>query len=52
MTIDRELILQKTLSLHDLYYGTDHCDRKYVQVCPRFQALIVEAGDKLRKDQA
>lgn len=40
----RDALLAATLRLHDLRYGMGHCDRKYVQVCPRFQELIWEAG--------
>jgi hypothetical protein len=40
----RDALLAETLRLHDLHYGTGHCDRKYVQVCSRFQALLFEAG--------
>lgn len=42
--IDREAILAETLRLHDQQHGERHCDRKYVQVCPAFQSLILAAG--------
>jgi hypothetical protein len=45
----REGILAETLMLHDLRHGNAHCDRKYVQVCRQFQALIFEAGERVRR---
>jgi hypothetical protein len=44
----REGILAEALRLHDLRYGNQHCDRKYVQVCTRFQEVLFEAGRNLR----
>lgn len=46
--VTREGILSEAQRLHDLRYGTDHCDRKYVQVCSQFQSLLFEAGQNLR----
>lgn len=46
--VTREGILREAQRLHDLRYGTDHCDRKYVQVCTRFQEALFEAGQNLR----
>lgn len=46
---DREAVLTETLKLHDLYYGNQHCDRKYVQVCSKFQGLLFEAAKNLRE---
>lgn len=46
--VTREGILAETQRLHDLRYGIGHCDRKYVQVCAQFQAVLFEAGQNLR----
>jgi hypothetical protein len=51
MPLTREQIMAETLRLHDLYYGTDHCDRKYVDVCTKYQGCIFEAGNRLREKE-
>lgn len=50
--VTREGILLEAQRLHDLRYGTAHCDRKYVQVCSRFQEVLFEAGQNLRNPPA
>lgn len=50
--VTREGILLEAQRLHDLRYGTGHCDRKYVQVCPRLQEALFEAGVNLRTPPA
>jgi hypothetical protein len=46
--VTREGILLEAQRLHDLRYGVAHCDRKYVQVCSRFQEALFEAGQNVR----
>lgn len=46
--VTRDAVLAEAIRLHDLHYGNAHCDRKYVQVCPRLLPLIYEAGQNLR----
>ena len=47
----REDIMKETLRLHDLYFGNAHCERKWVEICPKYQGLIFEAGENLRKKE-
>lgn len=37
-------ISREALRLHDLRHGRDHCDRKYVLVCPSFAAALFDAA--------
>ena len=46
--LNREELLAETLRLHDLYYGNAHCERKWVEICSKFQDLIYEASESLR----
>jgi hypothetical protein len=46
--MNRDAIIRETLRLHDMQYGKDHCDRKYVEVCGAFQSLLYDAGKNLR----
>lgn len=50
MNPTRETVMAETLRLHDLRYGNAHCERKWVEVCPKFVGLIFEAGDRLRAE--
>lgn len=50
MKVTREAVIERATALHDLRYGRDHCDRKYLLSCSRMPGLVMEAGDLLRKE--
>lgn len=46
----REEILAAAIARHDLLYGRDHCDRKYIMSCSRLPEIILnlprEVGER------
>lgn len=47
----REQVLERAGWMHDLKYGIGHCDRKYAQVCPKFQENLFAAAQQLREEE-
>lgn len=42
----REQMLGEAIRQHDIAFGTDHCDRKYILSCSEMPGLILQIGTK------
>lgn len=49
--MNRDELLARAEQLHDLRYGRNHCDRKYLLSCHRMPNLVMEAGDQMRDEE-